>query len=176
MNRINKLFIPVLLLGLSTIVVLELMALAVQAAEKDLQFVRGERDRIWYLKTDTLISTAPGTFSFWNKVVPAKGSPYFSRMGEVLHHGGKRTDRLEFIQALQEVDCTAGTSRILSIVYFDKKERIILTQYDANSSPALADFTGDAKLVAETVCAEAWSDSGEQYAVARFAPAPAPGK
>lgn len=138
---------------LAVIAAFEIFALSVSGSE-DLTLVLGDRDRIWYVRSGTVVSPGPGKVNFWAKIVPAKESALLGRMKEALRDAGRNPGRLEYVQALQEVDCRGKDAKVLSVLFYDRKDRIVLSRTapkDAQEIVALADAGG---AVGKAVCEE----------------------
>lgn len=138
--------------GLAALAAIEIFALAVMGSEPRLQVIDRNGERDWYVNTDTMVSTAPDTISYWNKIVPAKDSALFRRIADLLREAGKNPRRVEYVQTLQEADCGDGDARIMSVLFYDRKDRIVLSgaaPKEARELVALADRNGE---VRRTVC------------------------
>jgi hypothetical protein len=149
MKHIQKirLFIPcfaIIMFGLSTPVI--------ASQDSGLELVHSEFDRAWYVNTATMVSPAPGMISFWNKIVPTKGGEYYSQMGTLLEKAGKNPDRLEYVQALQELDCTTNRSKIWSVIFYDKQDRIVFSGSVGKATTKSIAFESAADEVRKTVC------------------------
>jgi hypothetical protein len=149
------------------LIVLELPALAASAAEADCALVHADAQREWYINTRTLVSPAPGKISFWNRIVPVKGSAYSVRAHEMLKKAGKDPDRLAYLQTLEEIDCTRNTSKIWSLLFYDRQDRIVLSLAGPqNDAPAII-WGKEADLMRKRVCTSALYENGARYLVAR---------
>jgi hypothetical protein len=145
----------------AVIAALELFAFSVTGSE-DLTLVLGDQDRLWYVRSGTVVSPAPGKVNFWAKIVPAKESALFGRMKAALRDAGRNPRRLAYAQALQEVDCPENSSKVLSVLFYDRKDRIVLSgtaSKDAREIVALADAGG---AVGKAVCEAALEGNRER--------------
>jgi hypothetical protein len=121
----NKRSFLALLLTLFVIVSMELPGIVASAQEADMQLVITDPDKSWYINTLTLVTPAPGMVSYWNKIVPSKGSRYYSYMGSVLEKSRKDPGRLEYVQVLQELNCATNKTKVWNVVFYDRQNRII---------------------------------------------------
>lgn len=164
----KKFFPSSLIFFLTLIAVLELLALFVTAKEPELELVHRDSDRSLYVNTRTLVRPARGTVSFWNKVVPARGSAYFAETQDILEKAGKNPGRLEYFQALQEMDCAENRTKVLSVVFYDKQDRIILSRASSMPKGDVIAFEKAANSVWKAVCGDALQGkTGDEYRLAR---------
>ena len=148
---INSLFTR-LAAVLTVIIVIELIAIFAFAAEGDLALVHADQEQEWYINTRTLVSPAPGTISFWNKIVPAQGSGSALRIQQVLKQAGKDPARAAYMQTLEERDCTTHSSKIWSVLFYDKQDRIIHVGNAAAAMRLVMGTVGKERAAEETVC------------------------
>jgi len=107
------------------IVVVELLALSVSAKMSGLERIYVDPDGTWYINAKTMVNPGGNKISLWSTVVPVKGGDYYARSIVVLQKARKNPERLEYVQALQEVDCTIGKVTTSNILFYDKKDRIV---------------------------------------------------
>lgn len=112
---------------LAFIVVVELLALSVSAKASGLERIHADRDGTWYINARTMVNPDGDRISFWSTVVPEKGGEYFARMAAALEKARKNPLRLEYIQTLQEVNCSTRKVITSNILFYDKKDRIVHT-------------------------------------------------
>jgi len=93
---------------LALILVWELLALTASATGPGLERVYSDRDGTWYINAKTMVSPEGGRMSFWSTVVPVKNGEYFTELGTALEKVRKNPLRLEYVQTLQDVDCSSG--------------------------------------------------------------------
>lgn len=110
---------------LAFIVVVELLALSVAAKVSGLERIHVDLDGSYYINSGTMVNPAGSKISFWSTVVPVKGGDYYTRSITVLQKARKDPNKLEYVQALQEVDCTTGKITTSNILFYDKKDRIV---------------------------------------------------
>lgn len=154
----NRLFTG-FMAALSLIIAIELRAPFATAAEAEFTLVHVDQESEWYINTLTLISPSPGKISFWNKIVPTKGSTYSARVGEMLKKAGKDPDRLEYLQTLEEVDCAKNTSRVWSLMFYDRQDRIVLSKSASKAALPVMAMGSEADMMRKMVCTSALQET-----------------
>ena len=139
------------------------------AEERDMALVQADQDTSWYINTRTMVRPAPGTVSFWSKMVPSKESRYFEQMGSELEKARKDPDRLEYIQVLQEITCGKNKTKMWDIVFYDRQNRIIYSSTAPKTLGEVLAFQREAGSVRNTVCDTSYRDApGTQGLVAEL--------
>jgi hypothetical protein len=148
----DRLFhLPVL--TLSVIVLLELLCIVASAqVECGMELVRADSDKSWYLNTRSRVSPTPGTVTFWNKIVPSKGSPYFVQLGSILEKAGKNPSKMEYVQVLQSKDCATDKTVVLNIIFYDRLDRIIYSRTEPKNSEDIFAFPQESNNLRSSVC------------------------
>jgi hypothetical protein len=157
----NRLF-QKLVIALSVIVILELLGIVATAQEADMELVHADQDKSWYINTRTMINPSPGTVSFWNKIVPSKGSPYFAQMGSVLKKARKNPNRLEYVQILQELECGTNKAKIWNVVFYNRQDRIIYSSTTPKTTGEVLAFQQEAGSVRNAVCSTSYLNAPEK--------------
>lgn len=160
----NRLFLK-LVLALSVVLVLELLGIVATAQEEDMALVHADQDRSWYINTRTMVNPVPGTVSFWNKIVPSKGSGYFAQMGSVLEKARKNSNRLEYVQVLQELECGTNKTKVWSVIFYDRQDRIIYSSTSPKATGEILAFQQEAGSVRNAVCSTAYLNAPERQDV-----------
>lgn len=124
---LNKILRTGMYLFLALILVWELLALSASAKGSGLERIHADPDGTWYINAKTMVSPAGDRISFWSTVVPVKGTEYYSELGTTLERARKNPLRLEYVQTLQEVDCSTRKIITSNILYYDKQDRIVHT-------------------------------------------------
>jgi len=137
---------------LAFIVVVEFFALSVSAKAPGLERIRTDPNGTWYINAKTMVNPASDRISFWSTVVPQKNSAYFDVLGMVLEKRGKSAQRLEYVQILQEVDCSIGTINTSNVLFYDKQDRIVYTVNSPASAKLIAEFGQAADSILASVC------------------------
>ena len=114
-------------LFLALILVWELLALSASAKVTGLERVYADPHGTWYINAKTMVNPAGERISFWSTVVPVKGGDYYSKLGSILAKAGKNPLRLEYVQTLQDVDCSTKKISTTNILFYDKLDRIVHT-------------------------------------------------
>lgn len=157
----NKLF-QKLVLALSIIVILELLGIVATAQEVDMELVHADQDKSWYVNTRTMVNPTPGTVSFWNKIVPSKGSRYFAQIGSVLEKARKNPNRLEYVQVLQELECGTNKAKVWSVIFYDRQDRIIYSSTAPKTTGEVLALQQEAGSVRNAVCSTSYLNSPER--------------
>ncbi|HBB67310.1 MAG: hypothetical protein A2X58_05655 [Nitrospirae bacterium GWC2_56_14] len=157
----NRLFLK-LVLALSVIVILELLGIVATAQDMDLELVHTDQDKSWYINTRTMVNPAPGTVSFWNKIVPSKGSGYFARMGAVLEKARKNPGRLEYVQVLQELECGTNRVKVWNVIFYDRQNRIIYSSTAPKTTGEVLAFQQETGSVRNAVCSTSYLNAPER--------------
>jgi hypothetical protein len=139
---------------LAFIVVMELLALAASAKVSDLDRIHADSNGTWYVNAKTLVNPAGGRASFWSTVVPNKDGTYFDVLRMSLEKRGKSPGRLEYIQLLQEADCSLWTLRTSNVLFYDKQDRIVLMVNSPDSAKLIAEFGQAADSILASVCSQ----------------------
>lgn len=139
---------------LALIVVVELLALAASAKVSDLERVHADSNGTWYVNARTMVNPGGDKASFWSTVVPKKDSAYFDVLKMVLEKRGKDARRLEYVQILQEVDCSLWTIHPSNVLFYDKQDRIVHTVNSASSAKLIAEFGQAAGNILSSVCGQ----------------------
>ena len=125
---------------LAVIVVVELLALPAFAKVSGLERIHADPGGTWYINAKTVVNPAGDRVSFWSTVVPKKDSAYYEVLGKVLEKRGKNPSRLEYVQILQEVDCSTGNVNSSNVLLYDKQDRIVHTVNSADTAQLIAEF------------------------------------
>ena len=160
-----------LFLKLFLAVVMGLPGVVVAAQEADLELIHADGGENWYINTRTLVNPAPGTVSFWNKIVFSKGSPCFAEMERVLEKAGKSKDRLEYVQVLQELECATSRTKVWNVVFYDRRDRIIYSSAAEKLCGRILAFMQEAFSVRDAVCSAASSRALEKQELLATLPA-----
>jgi hypothetical protein len=155
-------FFRKLVFALSVIVILELLGIVATAQDADMELVHADQDKSWYVNTRTMVNLAPGTISFWNKIVPSKGSRYFTQMGSVLEKARKNPNRLEYVQMLQELECGTNRVKVWSVIFYDRQDRIIYSSTAPGTTGEVLAFQQEAGSVRNAVCSTAYLNAPEK--------------
>lgn len=147
----NRLFLK-LVLALLVVVILELLGIVATAQEVNMELVHADQDKSWYINTRTMVNPAPGTVSFWNKIVPAKGSGYLDQMKSVLEKVRKNPNRLEYVQVLQELECGTNKAKVWSVIFYDRQDRIIYSSPAPKATGEILAFQQEASSIRNAVC------------------------
>ena len=84
----------------------------------------------------------------------------------MLKRAGKDPNRLEYLQTLEEVDCTKNTSKVWSLMFYDRKDRIVLSLSGPKSDAPAMVWGKGADLMRKRVCASALQENNTRYLVA----------
>lgn len=122
------------------------------ARQSSVRLFRAEDDRLWYINGETMVNLPSDIVSFWNRVVPRKGSAHFRQMQSVLKQAGKDPRRLEFYQRLDEMDCMNNRLRTVSELYYDENDRILLSRVAPRAGWTAIAAGSDEAFLRETVC------------------------
>ena len=114
-------------LVLAFILVWELLALSAFALDSGLERIHVDPDGTLYINSRTMVNPDRNTFSFWSTIVPVKGGAYYTRTVTVLQKARKNPLRLEYVQSLQEINCSTRNVNTSSVLFYDKKDRIVHT-------------------------------------------------
>jgi hypothetical protein len=139
---------------LATILLLELLALAATAKSPDLDRIYANVDGTWYLNGKTMVNPAGNRVSVWSTIVPEKQGTYYEVLGMVLEKRGKDPRRLEYVQILQDVDCSAGKVSSSTALFYDKRDRIVHTVNSSASAQLIADFGQAEDTILAAVCGQ----------------------
>jgi len=156
-----------LMIVLSMLVILEALALFASAADPLITLVHADQEREWYINTRTLVNPAPGVVSLWSTVIPAKGSAYDTRVRNVLKQAGRNPGRLEYIQVLEEIDCAGNTVKAWDVLFYDRKDRIVLSSPATKDMRPALDRGGETASIWKMVCTASLQDRGAPVRIAR---------
>jgi hypothetical protein len=112
-----------------------------------------------------MVNPTPGTVSFWNKIVPSKGSSYFAQMGSILEKARKNRNRLEYVQVLQELECGTNKVKVWSVIFYDRQDRIIYSSTAPKTTGEVLAFQQEAGSVRNAVCSTAYLNAPEKQAM-----------
>ena len=112
---------------LASVVVGELLALSVPAKAPYLERINADPNGAWYINKKTMVNPSSDRISFWSTAVPMKGGDSFAWLGMVLKNARKNPLRLEYVQTLQEADCSTRKISAPNILFSDKQDRIVHT-------------------------------------------------
>lgn len=116
-----------------------------------------------------MVNPVSGTVSFWNKIVPSKGSGYFAQMGSVLEKARKNSNRLEYVQVLQELECGTNKTKVWSVIFYDRQDRNIYSSTSPKATGEILAFQQEAGSVRNAVCSTAYLNApGRQDVLAEL--------
>jgi hypothetical protein len=148
---------------LTFIVVMELLTLTASAKDQDLSYVHANQDGTWYINARAEVHPVGGKASFWSTLVPEKDGAYYDVLGMSLEKRGKNRGQLEYVQLLQEVDCSMWTINTSNVLFYDKQDRIVLEVNSQNSAQLIAEFGQAENSLLTAVCSQhVASLTGEQ--------------
>lgn len=148
---------------LTFIVVMELFTLTASAQDQDREYVRSNHEGTWYINARVAVQPVGGKASFWSTLVPNKDGAYYDVLGMSLEKRGKNPGQLEYIELLQEVDCSMWTINTSNVLFYDKQDRIVLEVNSQGSSQLIAEFGQAENSLLTAVCSQhVASLTGEQ--------------
>jgi len=110
--------------------VLFIMASEIHAVNDDGRWTSVLGNRTWFVNTKTMVAPAPGIVSLWEKKVLNKRGRTFGIVRDILLEEGVEHRNFRYIQSLKEVDCKGGKYRTVTILFYDKDDRILYASID----------------------------------------------
>jgi hypothetical protein len=148
---------------LTFIVFMGLLTLTASAKDQDLSYVDANQDGTWYINARAEVHPVGGKASFWSTLVPKKDGAYYDVLGMSLEKRGKNPGQLEYVQLLQEVDCSTWAIDTSNVLFYDKQDRIVLEVNSQVPAQLIAEFGQAEDSLLTAVCSQHVANlTGEQ--------------